>query len=199
MNIGKQYEMLFMLNAEIGAGYSSTFSKAQQEIASMQREIQSLNSLQSDIAAFQKQQSAVDATRQKLETLQKQYDNIQQEIKETEGFSSSLENKLLAKQQQIDKTTASLERETGKLNEMDAALRNAGVNTDNLSNESAKLTSQIDALKEKQVETAESAETFGETSVPPLCLALNTVFIIVLYLYICKINFKNNGLYLPAV
>lgn len=160
----KEYEMLFQLNAQMGGSYNSTFSKAQQQIASMQKEIQSLNSIQSDIAAYQKQQSAVDATRQKLETLQKQYDNIQKEIKETEGFSSSLENKLLAKQQQIDKTTASLERETNRLNEMDVALREAGIDTDHLSNESAKLTAQMDDLKNKQVETAEGAQDFGDKS-----------------------------------
>ena len=40
--------------------------------------------------------------------MQQQYDNIQKEIQETEGYSSALENKLISKQAQIDKTTTSL-------------------------------------------------------------------------------------------
>lgn len=161
----KEYEMLFQLNAQLGSSYSSTFSKAQQQVATMQKEIQALSKAQSDIAAFQKQQSAVEATRQKLATLQQQYDNIQKEIKETEGYSSALENKLLSKQQQIDKTSASLERQTQKLQQMDTALKESGVDTSNLAGESAKLGAQIDDLKAKQEKATDGASTFGEQTV----------------------------------
>lgn len=161
----KEYEMLFQLNAQLGSSYNSTFSKAQQQIAAMQKELQALSKTQSDIAALQKQQNAVEATRQKLTTLQQQYDNIQKEIKETEGYSSSLENKLLSKQQQIDKTSASLEQQTQKLQQMDAALKEAGVDTGNLTGASSKLSTQIEDLKAKQEEAASGAANFGEQSV----------------------------------
>lgn len=129
MSSKKEYEMLFQLNANVGSGFTGTFSKAQQQLLSMQKEIEALNRTQSDISAYQKQQQAVESTKNKLSVLQQQYDNIQKEIKETEGYSSSLENKLLAKQQQIDKTSASLERETEKLDQMGNALNEAGIDT----------------------------------------------------------------------
>lgn len=160
----KEYEMLFQLNAQLGSRYGSTFSKAQQHIASMQKEIQSLSKTQGDIAAFQKQQQAIENTQKKMAMLQQQYDNIQKEIKETEGYSSSLENKLLSKQQQIDKTAASLEQYTQRLNEMDEALKAAGVDTSNLTGESAKLDAQIGALKDQQEQAADGANTFGAQS-----------------------------------
>ncbi|MBR3835158.1 MAG: phage tail tape measure protein [Clostridia bacterium] len=160
----KEYEMLFQLNAQMGSSYSTTFSKAQQQLVSMQKEIQALTKTQSDISAFQKQQGAVEATRSKLAVLQQQYDNIQKEIKETEGYSSSLENKLLAKQQQIDRTSSSLQQQTDKLKQMDAALRDAGVDTNNLSNASSNLTAKIEDLKAKQEEAANGAKSFGEQS-----------------------------------
>lgn len=160
----KEFEMIFQLNAELGGSYGSTFSKAQQHIASMQKEIQSLSKTQGDIAAFQKQQQAIENTQKKMAMLQQQYDNIQKEIKETEGYSSSLENKLLSKQQQIDKTAASLEQYTQRLNEMDEALKAAGVDTSNLTGESAKLDAQIGALKDQQEQAADEANTFGAKS-----------------------------------
>lgn len=160
----KEYEMLFQLNAQLGSSYGSTFSKAQQHIASMQKEIQSLSKTQGDIAAFQKQQQAIENTQKKMAMLQQQYDNIQKEIKETEGYSASLENKLLSKQQQIDKTAASLEQYTQRLNEMDEALKAAGVDTSNLTGESAKLDAQIGALKDQQERAADGANTFGAQS-----------------------------------
>lgn len=157
----KEYEMLFQLNAQLGGSYNKTFKAAQDELAAMQKEIQSLSKTQSDITAYQKQQTAVENTRKRLELLQQQYDNIQKEIQQTGEFSADLQNKLLAKQQQIEKTTSSLNRQTEKLDEMGDALKEAGVDMDDLGQSSAQLTNRIDALKKEQEEVAEGAQTFG--------------------------------------
>lgn len=157
----KEYEMLFQLNAQLGGSYSKTFKAAQDELAAMQKEIQSLSKTQSDITAYQKQQTAVENARKRLELLQQQYDNIQKEIQQTGEFSADLQNKLLAKQQQIEKTTSSLNRQTEKLDEMGDALKEAGVDMDDLGQSSAQLTNRIDALKKEQEEVAEGAQTFG--------------------------------------
>ena len=158
----KEYEMLFQLNAQLGGSYSKTFKAAQQEIVSMQKEIQTLSKTQADISAFQKQQAAVEATRKRLEMLRQQYDNIQREMEETGNESADMKNKLLAKQLQIDKTSASLEKQTAKLNELSGALEEAGVNTDDLSHSSEQLAGKIDTLKKKQGEAADKAMTFGD-------------------------------------
>ena len=158
----KEYEMLFQLNAQLGGSYSKTFKAAQQEIVSMQKEIQALSKTQADISAFQKQQAAVETTRKRLEMLRQQYDNIQREMEETGNESADMKNKLLAKQLQIDKTSASLEKQTAKLNELSGALEEAGVNTDDLSHSSEQLAGKIDTLKKKQGEAADKAMTFGD-------------------------------------
>ena len=158
----KEYEMLFQLNAQLGGSYSKTFKAAQQEIVSMQKEIQAISKTQADISAFQKQQAAVEATRKRLEMLRQQYDNIQREMEETGNESADMKNKLLAKQLQIDKTSASLEKQTAKLNELSGALEEAGINTDDLSHSSEQLAGKIDTLKKKQGEAADKAMTFGD-------------------------------------
>lgn len=162
MSSRKEYEMLFQLNAQMGGNYSKTFRAAQQEIASMQKEIQALSKTQADISAYQKQQAAVEATRKRLEMLRQQYDNIQREMEETGNDSADMKNKLLAKQLQIDKTSASLEKQTEKLNALSGALEEAGVNTDDLTQSSGQLADKIDTLKKKQGEAADKAMTFGD-------------------------------------
>lgn len=161
--IGKEYEMLFKLNAQVGGSYSAAFTKAQAQITSMQKEIQSLSQHQADIKAYQKQQSAIEATRKKLETLQQQYDNIQKEISETEGFSSDLENKLLNKKQAIEKTSSALEQQTQKAQQMGAALQDAGVDTKNLAGETDRLTAEIQDLKQEQQGVIDQAEAMGNS------------------------------------
>lgn len=158
----KNYEMKFQLDANLSGSYSKTFKSAQQELSSLAKEIKSLSSIQSDIAAYQKQQSAIEATERKLSALQQQYDNIQREISETEGFSSALENKLISKQQQIDNTSTALDKQKQKLGEVGDALKEAGVDTENLSQTSATLAGRLDTLRKRQDEVANGAQTFGK-------------------------------------
>ena len=127
-----EYSMMFRLSAKLGSEFAGTFGKAQKALEETQKEIRELARVQTDVSAYQKQQTAVEQTAQKLELLQKQYDNIQREISETEGYSSSLENKLLDKQRAIDKTAQSYEKNKDRLDEMGQALRDAGIDTEHL-------------------------------------------------------------------
>ena len=171
----KEWELLFNLSAKQNSSFSSTFKAAQSALVETQGKIQQLNKVQSDISAYQKQQQAVDATRQRLSVLQQQYDNIQKEIQETEGYSSALENKLISKQAQIDKTTTSLHTYEQRLAATGNTLREAGVDTTQLTAETTRLETEVDKLKDQQVdlkktmdEAGEGAKGFGEKSVEAL-------------------------------
>ncbi len=157
----KEYNMLFQLNAQLGSNYSSTFNTAQGAITSMQNEITALTRTQSNISSYTRQQQAVENTQKRLEVLQQQYRNIKREMQETGNFSSALENKLLTKQQQIDRASTSLENQTNKLNQMAVSLREAGIDTGNLSGETARLGNEVDEIKTKQLEAANEASNFG--------------------------------------
>ncbi|MGN0184681.1 MAG: phage tail tape measure protein, partial [Aristaeellaceae bacterium] len=160
----KEYEMLFKLNSQLGSSFSGSFQKAQKELAALQRQVEALNKSQSDIKAYQKQQESISKTEEKLRLLQQQYDNIQREMQETGSYSSDLENKLLAKQQQIDRTNASLSQQKEKLEQMGASLKDAGVDTENLTKESERLAEEIQECKEQE-------ENFGNAG----AMAFDTV------------------------
>lgn len=156
MASGKEYAMLFKLNAELGSSYSSSFNSAKSPVLGLQTEINKLNKAQADISAYQKQQGAVDATAKKLAMLKQQYDNIQQEMTETNNSSATMKNQLIAKQNQIDRTSTSLEQQTNKLNTMEGSLKKAGVSTNNLASESRRLDAEIDELKDSQEKAAQA-------------------------------------------
>lgn len=162
---GKEYQMMFALNGQLNSGFTTSFSKASATVTKMQNQIAELNAQQGQISAYEKQQSAIEKTRSKLELLQKQYDNIQKELDETGGKSSDLQNKLLSKQAQIDKTSTSLQQQTDKLNQMGAAMAEAGIDTSNLTNESKRLDSEMEALKKSEEEAAEQAKELGNGTV----------------------------------
>ena len=165
MPSGKEYRMEFLLNAQLNGGFSGAFTKAQQEFARLGKEIQTLNRLQGDISAYQKQQTAVDNTTAKLQNLQKQHDLLQKEISETNGSTAALEREKLRLEQRISTTSAALESQKQKLEATGAKLKDAGVDTSNLSQKDAELTAKIKELSAEQDKAAEGRQ-FRRKGVP---------------------------------
>lgn len=160
----KQYEMLFQLNAKLGSQYSSTLKAAQSELLKFNQEYRNLATTANDISAYQRQQTAVENTKDKLALLQQQYDNIQREMEETGTYSSDLENKLLAKKAQIDKTTKAYNDQIAKLDEYKRRLEEAGVDTTELDKESERLKEELKQLQSGFDGAGDEAEEFGDKS-----------------------------------
>lgn len=158
----KEYQMDFMLNAKLNGGFSGTMTKAQQQFTKIGNEIQKLNKTQGDISAYTKQQNAVEKTRAKLENLQKQHDLLQKEIEQTGEATESLEREKLKLEQSIDKTQDALQNQEAKLEGTSQRLQEAGVNTENLTEESERLTNELHELEEQQERTASQSASLGE-------------------------------------
>lgn len=158
----KEYEMLFQLDAKLGSGYTSTFSKAKSGPSELQKEIRSLQSVQADISAYTKQQAAVEKTQAKLDNLNKQYQLLQQEIKETSGPTTSLERESAKLEQRIGDTSNALAAQKEKLGATAKSLNEAGVGTDNLGAKSQDLADKLNTLRAKEEAAAESAEEYGD-------------------------------------
>lgn len=164
----KQHEISFLLNAQTGGGFSKAFQKAQQEMAAVSKEIQQLSRVQRDISGYQKQQAAAEKTEAKLANLQKQQALLRTEIEEARNAGQStaaLEREEAKLEQRIADTNGALERQQQRLNQTGEALRTAGVSTDNLESESRELSAQLETLRARQEEVANSAQGFGEQTV----------------------------------
>nr|DAI28698.1 MAG TPA: minor tail protein [Caudoviricetes sp.] len=164
--------MLFALNAQMNGSFSSTLSKAQQEFVRLGKEIQGLSKIQSDISAYQKQQGAIDATQTKLNNLRQQEALLVQQLNAAKSATeqdaaaiAALEREKLKLEQRISNTNAALERQSQKLSDTGARLKEAGVDTANLSQKDAELTARIKELQAEQDKAADGAASFGERSV----------------------------------
>ncbi|MBR1433035.1 MAG: phage tail tape measure protein [Ruminiclostridium sp.] len=161
----KEYNILFKLQAQVTKEFAPTFAKAQQAFRETERAMQQLNKMQGDVAAYQRQQQAVENTTRKLTALQQQHDNLQREMQESTTYSATLENKMIDKQQAIEKATQALERQTEKMNAQKAALQEAGIDTSRLEDESKRLAAEYDTLAQKNHEAAEQAVEYQTAGV----------------------------------
>ncbi len=158
----KSYQLDLIVGAALTSSFGASFASANREVVKMQNQLRDFNKVQSDISAFQKQQSAAEGSKVKLAALQQQYDNIQRELQETGNDSSLLQNKLIDKEMQINKVTASLSNQTAKLNEMSAALRNSGINTNDLAGGTQRLETEIRELTQQQEAAALKADKYAQ-------------------------------------
>lgn len=161
---GKLYEMNFVLGARQSSGFKSAFSQAQAEFARLGNEIQSLNRVQSDISAYQKQSAAVEGTKVKIANLTKQHELLSRQIQEATGSTAGLEREKLKLEQRMASAQGTLERQESRLKSTGEALDKAGVNTNNLAGESAKLTARIEELSREQEQAAQSAQAYGDSA-----------------------------------
>lgn len=160
----REYEMAFILNATLNGGFKGAMSQAQKEFAALGNEIRNLQKVQNDISSYQKYEKAAESTQAKLENLQKQHDLLQKEIAKTNGDTSALERQDLQLQQRIADTTQSLENQRAKLDAVGQRLQQNGVDTSNLTQESARLASEMGDLKKRQDEAANSADQYGDVA-----------------------------------
>ena len=166
MPASKTFEMKFQLGAKADGSFSSTFSKAQQELSRMQQEIQKLNSVQGDISSYQKQQQAIEATSQKLQNLYRQQELLKrqkEEMKAAGQSTAALEREELKLAQQVQNTENKLESQNQKLTQTGDRLRSAGVDMNNLSSESQRLGNEMNHLRSEQERVADEANRMGQS------------------------------------
>lgn len=165
MPSSKTHEMKIQLEATTGGSFTSTFSRAQQELSRMQQEIQRLNSAQEDISSYQKQQQAIEATTRKLERLKEQQRllNKQKEEMRAAGQSTTaLEREEKKLEQSVDNANTKLQQQQQKLSQTGDRLREAGVDMNHLSSESQRLGKEMNQLRGEQEQVAETANQMGQ-------------------------------------
>lgn len=146
----KTFELLFKLKATLGGDFKSTFKTAIDTQKQLQNSLKSINSVQSNIDGFTKQSAAIDKNKQKLEELNKEHERLQQELKETGEPTEALRQKLERNENQIQQTTAKIGEQEKQLESLSEKLRDAGVNTDNLTGENERLQKSYEKLKSSQ-------------------------------------------------
>ncbi|MCL2694391.1 MAG: phage tail tape measure protein, partial [Oscillospiraceae bacterium] len=129
MSNRKEYELVLQIKSAMGGNFKGTFNTASESVRGLQNKLADLRKVQGDVSAYQKTEKAIaDLKAKKEELIQagKEHTNATENV-----------NRKIAEQEQ-------------KLAGLSDKLRGAGVDTNNLAAESAKLGEEYDKLKAKQ-------------------------------------------------
>ena len=153
---GKSYTLTFLLKAAADSSYQAAFSKAKQELNSFQKEIQNNNTLLKDISGYQRQEQAVERAAAKVAEKTAALEKAKAAAEAAGNADEKLNAAQLKAEAAAKTATERLNQQQQKLQAQGAALREAGVDTDNLSQEQNRLAQSTANLKAQQEALAES-------------------------------------------
>lgn len=123
----KQYEILFQLKAQMDSAFGSQFSSVQQKLAQMQKSITAYQSVLGDIKNYQRTQQSLDEVNKKIDQ---------------NGVATSKQAKTVESYKQ-------------KLEVLAEKLKQAGVDTNDLTNEQNRLQAEMDETRREMQELAD--------------------------------------------
>lgn len=150
MASAKQFQFFFQLTAALGPNFSKTFKTANDTMNTLGSSIKEVREKLKDVSAYQKQQTAVEKSQKRVSELEKEHEKLQAQYDESGGESEKLKKKLDANTEALAKAKNKAAEETEKLEEMSQALRQAGIDTNNLSQNTEELQKEYERLQKTQ-------------------------------------------------
>lgn len=154
----KQYELLFQLSAKLGPNFSQSFKNASNTMKTMQTDLKDAATKLKDVSAYQKQQNEVAKSKEKVSELQAEHKKLVDKIEETGEATPELTKKLQENEKALQKAQDATATEEEKLGKLSNTLKEAGVNTNNLDQETQGLSKQYDKLIQSQQKVQEISE-----------------------------------------
>ena len=164
MAAGKTFEFLFQLSAKLGPTFSKSFKNAQNTMGVLKNDLLNANKKLQDISAYKKQQNAVAKSRDKVNELQAEHERLTKEINKTGQATPELTRKLLVNEKALQKAKEAALKEENKLSSLSEALREAGVNTNNLGHDTEELKRKYERLERSQKKIQEITEKQNKNS-----------------------------------
>lgn len=144
------FSVLFEIQAKLNGNFNNSFANAQNTARRLQTELSGINALQNKIDGYKKQTDALNKNREKLENLTEKQERLRQKMSETEQPTEELKRQYDSVANQIARTTARIQEQERSLNALGDELREAGVNTDDLTGENERLAESYERVRQNQ-------------------------------------------------
>ena len=152
------FSVLFEIQAKLNGNFNNSFANAQNAARKLQTELAGINAVQNKIGGYQKQAEALEKNRGRLAALTEEQARLRQEMSQSEQPSAALRRAYDRNANQIAQTTARIREQEQSLNALGDELREAGVDTDHLSEENDRLAQSYERVQQNQAQLSHIAD-----------------------------------------
>lgn len=168
MATAKQYELLFMLKAQVENTFASGFSTARNYMGELQSKVKEYNQTLRDISAYEKHKSALDTLCQKYIDEQRALGEVNLKIAANGSATKELTAEKDKHKREIDRLNDQIDKNAQKLAEDEEQLKKSGIETNNLTQVQAELekqlqetTAEMEGFKQFENTLSDVANAFG--------------------------------------
>jgi TP901 family phage tail tape measure protein len=168
--MAKEFELLFKLQANLGSKFKDSFNQAKKAAQDLENHISKTNKTAGDIAGYKKTQLSLETNIAKQKQYKEELAGLEAEQIKAGGSSARLAAKIAKKREDLERANESIRKNSQSLSEYETRLKEAGVDTSNLSKESARLAQEVEKARAAQKKTAklgalqaENQKAIGET------------------------------------
>ncbi len=168
--MAKEFELMFKLHANLGSKFKESFNQAKKATQDLKESISKANSTAGDIAGYKKTQLSLETNIAKQKQYKEELAALEAEQRKAGGSSAQLAAKIASKREQLERVNVKINETSNTLSQYETRLKEAGVDTSNLSKESARLAEEVEKARAAQEKTAklgalqaENQKAIGET------------------------------------
>ena len=168
--MAKEFELLFKLQANLGSKFKDSFNQAKKATQDLENHISKTNKTAGDIAGYKKTQLSLETNIAKQKQYKEELAALEAEQRKAGGSSAQLAAKIASKREQLERVNVKINETSNTLSQYETRLKEAGVDTNNLSKESARLAEEVEKARAAQEKTAklgalqaENQKAIGET------------------------------------
>lgn len=152
--MAKKHSLIFTIGSKIASTFNPNIAKVSQSIVGVNGHLAGLNDTQKKIAKFRGLKNSLEDDKEKMESLQSEINKMAKELKDTDKPTKTLTKSFEAKKKELAKLKDKTKGEEAALQELRTALKNTGVDTRNLTQDSIRLKNEMESSMKMQASLA---------------------------------------------
>lgn len=137
--MAKEHMLNFIIGSKLSSSFTPNISKVSKEFNSLNTDLEKFNKTQEDINKFAGLKNSLKQDKEKAALLQSEINKMATEIKNTEKPTKTLTTAFEMKRKELSQLHDKIDKNSISLQEYRTSLKDAGINTKNLAEESIKL------------------------------------------------------------
>lgn len=154
-----EHSLIFKIGSQLASSFDANFAKANIAIVGVNGHLAGLKKTQNEISKFRGLKNSLVSDKEKMQKLQKEINKMAVDIKNTDNPTKKLTNSFEAKKKELSKLKTKINDNSASLQEYRTSLKNAGVSTTNLTEDSKELRKEMESQIKLQANMAKLSAT----------------------------------------
>ena len=161
MPTAKQYEIMFLLKAQMDGAFGGSFKNATQQLKSMENQLNQYKQSLRDISAYRTHHQKLDELCRKYKEEERQLTLVRNQIKQNGTATKQQANEEARHEQRLKQLSKAIENEKNQINKAREALEKKEISIHNLTEAEKKLNQETERISQEEERLKQMTDSIG--------------------------------------